>query len=386
MKKFSFFLVFLLAGVPFRGQTTFSCTSAGTTCPCTYGSSFAEYYAGYFADVQTYFSSNTPGLSRNDAQINFTADNSWGAIVPPASGSNASPDTYSTRWSGRIFLAAGTYSFWLTSDDASWFWMGGNALVVNPTSATAFINNGGLHSAATVMSVGIFTSNCLQDFKVHFGEQGGQNRCNLEYACTALGIARQAIPGSAFCPCMSIANLPISLKDFYGIANKDYVTLNWSTASEKNNSHFTVYKSNDGSNWTKLGQKAGALNSTETHNYQMKDAQPDPGLNYYYLTQTDADGTEEKFEVIIVDFSNSNTYIKLYPNPFNDQFTLSSLSEWKSTDQVSVYDALGLPVDIAITQRDKFRMDLDGSALPKGNYVVKIQTLSQVFYKRVVKD
>lgn len=386
MKTFlSAFALFLL-NISGFSQTTFSCTSAGTTCPCTYGTSQAEFYAGYFADNQSYFSANTPSITRGDATINFTADNSWGNIVPPATGSNANPDTYSTRWSGRIFLAAGTYSFWLTSDDASWFWLGGNALVVNPTSGTAFINNGGLHSAATVMAVAIFTADCLQDFKVHFGEQGGQNRCNLEYACSSPAIARQAVPSNVFCPCMSIANLPISLTDFYGVPNKDNIVLRWGTASEQNNLRFNVYKSTDGSKWTELGEQKGSGTTNASKNYQMLDNSPSSGINYYYLSQTDHDGTTKKFDVITVDFSNNSTYIKLFPNPFTDKFSIVSVTEWKSSDVVTVFDALGSPVFVPVSKTNKFNLDLNTTELAKGNYIVKIQTAHQVIIKRLVKE
>ncbi|RZJ88061.1 MAG: hypothetical protein EOO60_11520, partial [Hymenobacter sp.] len=33
---------------------------------------YSEYYAGYFNESPTYFNTNTPGLTRVDAQVNFT--------------------------------------------------------------------------------------------------------------------------------------------------------------------------------------------------------------------------------------------------------------------------------------------------------------------------
>lgn len=386
MKRIIWGAFFFLLTFQFVAQTTFSCTSAGTTCPCTYGSSFAEFYAGYHSENQSYFSTTPVGLSRNDATINYTADNGWGSIIPPASGSAANPDTYSTRWSGRIYLAAGTYTFWLTSDDGSYFWLGGNALVVNPTTANSFINNGGLHSPSTVSSVGIFTTNCLQDFKLHFGENGGNNRCALEYACTSLGIARQAVPSSAFCPCMSVSNLPIELKDFYGTANKDNVVLRWSTASEKDNLRFNVYKSGDGISWVELGSQDGLGSTAKGKNYSILDNSPLQGINYYYLSQTDMDGTVEKFDVITVDFNNTAVYLKLYPNPFNEKFIVSSTTEWQHTDVVSIFNALGLPVNVPVNKINKYNLELNTAGIPKGNYIIKIQSAYQVIVKRMVKD
>jgi len=259
-------------------------------------------------------------------------------------------------------------------------------LVVNPTTATSFINNGGLHSPSTVSSVGIFTTNCLQDFKLHFGENGGNNRCALEYACTSLGIARQAIPASAFCPCMSITNLPIELKDFYGTANKDNVVLRWSTASEKDNLRFNVYKSGDGISWVELGSQDGLGSTAKGKNYSILDNSPLQGINYYYLSQTDMDGTVEKFDVITVDFNNTAVYLKLYPNPFNEKFIVSSTTEWQYTDVVSIFNALGLPVNVPVNKINKYNLELNTTGIPKGNYIIKIQSAYQVIVKKMVKE
>jgi hypothetical protein len=386
MKKTLLFIGLLLSTLPFLSQTTFSCTSAASVCPCGAGGSVAEFYAGYFNDVQTYFTSNSPTITRNDAKIDFTANNSWGSIVPPASNNNTDPNTYSTRWSGRIYLAAGTYSFWLTSDDASWLWLGANALAANPTAASAFINNGGLHSAATVMSVGIFTTNCWQDFKLHFGENSGQNRCNLEYASTGLGISRQAIPGPAYCPCMSNAVLPITLNKFYAYASKDNITVYWKTDTEKNNRLFKVYKSADGLNWSLLGEQPGAGTTYGAREYTMTDPKPLPGITYYYLEQVDADGGSEKFDPVWVDFSRSETYLKLFPNPFQDKFRISASTAWSEGESLEVYNSLGVALDLPVSKADKYTFELNTADLPSGNYIVKIKTAYQVIVRKLVKS
>ncbi len=385
MKKQLLFILFIAYASLFKAQVTLTCTSTTSVCPCGAGGSLAEFYSGYFNDVQSYFTSNTPGITRNDATINFTADNSWGAIVPPAGGSNAQPETYSTRWSGRIYLAAGTYTFWLTSDDGSWMWLGGNALATNPTNGTAFINNGGLHSAATVSAAVTLTDNCWQDFKVHFGENTGQNRCNLEYASTGLGITRQAVPGPAFCPCMSNAVLPVELKEFYGKASRNNVMLYWSTATEKNNQKFTVYKSINGSKWWVLGQQNGAGTSSSTKNYSMMDADPLMGPNYYYLEQTDADGTMKKFEVMMVDFSKSEDYVKLFPNPFEDKLSITSSTEWSDSDSFELYDALGNRLPMPVMRSNAYSIELNTAQLPPGTYLVKIKTSYQVIVRKLLK-
>jgi hypothetical protein len=118
----------------------------------------------------------------------------------------------------------------------------------------------------------------------------------------------------------------------------------------------------------------------------MLDNSPSSGINYYYLSQTDHDGTTKKFDVITVDFSNNSTYIKLFPNPFTDKFSIVSVTEWKSSDVVTVFDALGSPVFVPVSKTNKFNLDLNTTELAKGNYIVKIQTAHQVIIKRLVKE
>ena len=385
MKGPLFLALFIVFVFRFEAQTTYSCSAASTVCGCSSGSVHAEFYATYFNDVQSFFSTTSVTVSRYDAAINYSTNGGWGSIVPPATGSTADPNSFSTRWSGRLSLAAGTYTFWLTSDDASWLWLGGNALAATPSNTTAFINNSGLHSSATVSASAIFTTNCLQDFKLHYGENTGSNICILEYGCTALGIARQAVPSAAMCGCMSNAVLPIELKDFYGNANKDNVMLYWSTATEQNNRLFTVFRSTDGISWSLLGQQSGGGTTESTRKYTMQDNSPLFGTNYYYLTQTDDDGTMKKFDVISVDFSDNNSYLKLFPNPFQDKFMITSSTAWTSADAFELYDSFGMPVNLSWTQTDSYTIEMKTVDLPKGYYTLKIHTAYQVIVKKLVK-
>ncbi|MBL7919052.1 MAG: T9SS type A sorting domain-containing protein [Bacteroidia bacterium] len=363
-------------------QTTFTCSNTTTACACPPGAK-GEYYSGYYADVQTYFTSNAPGLTRTDNVINFNADNIWGAIVPPAGGTLTNPDLYSARWTGSIFIqTAGTYTFYLTSDDASWMWMGSNALVTNPTAATAFINNGGLHSPLTISAVGIFPV-CRMPFKIHFGENGGQNRAVLEYESAALGIPRQVVPQSAYCSCqMSV--LPIELKHFFATVNSDDILIEWVTASEMNNNFFTVFKSADGLNWSSIAEVKGAGNNSSIKEYSVLDTSPNAGINYYYLMQTDHNGNTKKFNMIFADFGNKEGSINLFPNPFNDKVVITSMSEFSDTI-LEVYDVMGKKVNIPFQKQNNFRIELNTSELPKGTYAIKIINLQKVVIKKLLK-
>ncbi|MDQ8005294.1 MAG: hypothetical protein REI64_10875 [Pedobacter sp.] len=85
--------------------------------------------------------------------------------------------------------------------------------------------------------------------------------------------------------------LPVSLITFTAKANKQgAVNLAWSTASEKDNSHFEVARSANGIDFERLDDVKGNGNSNVVRNYSFTDTKPVVGVNYYRLKQVDFDG------------------------------------------------------------------------------------------------
>jgi len=169
----------------------------------------ADYYAGYFADNLGFFS-NPPALTRIDPQLNYTdaytnSATGWGSIIPPANRASSdqaqpdylNPENFSARYRGSIYLAAaGDYTFYLTSDDASYLWVDGGALA--PTAANRLIDNGGLHGPTTRQAT-VTLSAGLHNVLVYFGEKSGGNVLTLEYSGGPTGLARQVVPNAVLC-------------------------------------------------------------------------------------------------------------------------------------------------------------------------------------------
>lgn len=88
-----------------------------------------------------------------------------------------------------------------------------------------------------------------------------------------------------------VTTLPVSLITFTARTNKQgAVNLAWSTASEKDNSHFEVTRSTNGVDFEKLHEVKGSGNSDVVTNYSFTDTKPAVGANYYRLKQVDFDG------------------------------------------------------------------------------------------------
>ena len=97
--------------------------------------------------------------------------------------------------------------------------------------------------------------------------------------------------------------LPVELVSFTGTLLEEQIAvlLKWITASEKNNDYFTVWRSIDGYNWDIINITHGAGISQTILEYIYLDRDPNTGINYYNLSQTDLDGNTEFFVIISVD-------------------------------------------------------------------------------------
>ena len=160
---------------------------------------YAEYFSGFFDDDPAFFTGATAGLVRTDGQVNFPDNDSFGPLTAVAGGSSQNPDLFSLRLRGSLYLATtGSYTFYLTADDAALLWFDNAALENTPARAAATIDNGGSHPARTV-AVTLMLGAGLHNVQLLYGEQTLNNSLVLEYESADLGITRQVVPGNLFC-------------------------------------------------------------------------------------------------------------------------------------------------------------------------------------------
>lgn len=112
----------------------------------------------------------------------------------------------------------------------------------------------------------------------------------------------QGGPGSTVDGPMAWPNvpLPVELSAFKVEALMDVVTAWWTTASERNSSHFVLERSGDLAAWQEAGTLAAAGHSSQPRDYVLEERGVEAGLWYYRLVQKDLDGTEDMSPVIPV--------------------------------------------------------------------------------------
>jgi hypothetical protein len=172
--------------------------------------------------------------------------------------------------------------------------------------------------------------------------------------------------------------LPVVLTEFtaQAVQNRDAL-LNWATASEKNNDHFEVERSFDGTSFAKIGTIAGHGTTATASAYTLTDAgvaAKATGSVYYRLRQVDLDGTATYSPVRSVSFTKAAAPValSLFPNPAQatTQLDLSQLPA-SGSYQVRLLDATGRTV-LATTLAGGLPQPLDVQQLATGTYHVLV--------------
>jgi hypothetical protein len=181
--------------------------------------------------------------------------------------------------------------------------------------------------------------------------------------------------------------LPITLFDFSANCMSSKVAIKWATASEINNSFFSVQKSHDGVEFTDFATIPGAGNSTTILNYSATDNSPYSDITYYRIKQTDYNGNFTYSPLAISQCGTDEFYIvKLYPNQLTQTTTLLFNADFDGPYHISVYDVLGNKVinlnNNAVKGPNQVVMDF--SPLAHSVYLVNIGNGTKFITRKIV--
>ena len=176
--------------------------------------------------------------------------------------------------------------------------------------------------------------------------------------------------GSSFsCNISNLNPLPVELIDFETFQEGESIVLEWATASETNNRHFEIERSEDGIVFETLGVRTGAGNTSDITAYNFMDESPLSGDNYYRLKQVDFDGAFEYSEILVI--KNENTFeLNFYPTLIINNGTLQFESAERVEVLIQVYDLNGrvFKTERLPLEKGSNRLEMDFSFLPKGMY------------------
>jgi hypothetical protein len=176
--------------------------------------------------------------------------------------------------------------------------------------------------------------------------------------------------------------IPVELTSFAAIANGNNVELNWSTATETNNSGFEIQRIQmsevkSQNSWQSIGFVNGKGTTSEPQYYSFTDKNLNAGTYTYRLKQVDFDGSFEYSNEIEVDVLSPDKFVleQNYPNPFNPTTIISWQSPISGHQTLKVYDILGNEVVTLVNEykeAGRYKIEFDASNIPSGIYYYKV--------------
>ena len=195
---------------------------------------------------------------------------------------------------------------------------------------------------------------------------------------------------------------PVELTSFTARYTDGAALLEWNTATEENNSGFSVERLAGTSDmgmmniWQHIGFVSGHGTTTEPQSYAFIDQNPDQGVGTdgivrYRLRQIDFDGRTETLPVVEVVLPNSFVFSleQSYPNPVHASAASATAAFRLPSEQsarLELFDALGRSVSVIADRsfsagRHQLSIPLQG--LRSGIYFYRLTSNGQTLTRRL---
>lgn len=196
-------------------------------------------------------------------------------------------------------------------------------------------------------------------------------------------------PNSAICRIEWDKPLPVELISFTSAVKDNTVTLNWTTASEKNNARFLVERMAEGV-WTDIGMVAGNGTTNNPNSYSFTDKNLNSGIYNYRLKQVDYNGSFEYLNLssaVAIGVPDKFSLAQNYPNPFNPTTTILYGVPNDGLVTMKIYDINGKEVKTLVNEPKTagyYTTVFNASGLSSGVYFYKLTSGNFVIAKKMV--
>ncbi|HLG32605.1 MAG TPA: T9SS type A sorting domain-containing protein, partial [Ignavibacteriaceae bacterium] len=158
---------------------------------------------------------------------------------------------------------------------------------------------------------------------------------------------------------------------------EDGIMLKWTTATETNNSGFSVERSSNNIDFTEITFVEGNGTTTEIKDYSYFDKISEAAVYYYRLKQVDFDGSFYYSNTVQIEINAPKVFIlsQNYPNPFNPSTIISFSLPVDSRVTIDLFNTLGEKVDVIVDSDlsiGHHEINFDASSLTNGVYYYKI--------------
>ena len=232
-----------------------------------------------------------------------------------------------------------------------------------------------------VMATAIYTQK--SKFCVRFGaQQLGLGICNS-------GMRYNSLSFESF-HFTAPSTLPVKLTSFNAALINKKVSLTWTTAQEKNASHFVIERSTSGVEFTDAGIIFTEGNSEIARSYSFKDPFSTSGnsILYYRLKMVDLDGQFQRSTIRIVKLGQSDGKLELqvFPNPVVNELRITIPESWQGKQvvyEVYTHDGQLLKrfTNKNATQTEMINMQF----CAPGTYVIKALNDKEIASQYIIK-
>lgn len=185
------------------------------------------------------------------------------------------------------------------------------------------------------------------------------------------------------------APAPVELLSFeVQVQGARNVLLRWSTASEKDNSRFSIDRSANGIQFERIKDIPAAGNATGNQ-YSWIDTQPLDGTSYYLLSQTDFDGTSTHLGIKALTLDSDSKGLNIQPNPVNSDQLFAAINLSAGFEGIlEILNTDGKRVASASLQLEKGFQTISYplTSLPAGMYILQINDGQMQWVSRFIKQ
>jgi len=316
------------------------------------------------ADVVKVASANTATPTATNISTGLPASGSVSCVALERGNENHMLVTYSNY---------GVNSVWeSTNGGTSWTSVEGNLPDMPVRSAMFNPNNAAQAIVAT--ELGVWSTDLLNAGTTNWGPSNtglANVRTDMLQWRTSDNTVIASTHGRGLFSTTIFSPTPVTWLNFNARQVANHIALDWATGSEHNNKGFDVERSEEGKNFTVIGQVVGAVNSKSIQHYLFKDNNVQPGKKYFYkIKQVDIDGHFDYTNIVVVNMNQSSNFEidKLYPNPFNNQLQVSFGNAYLKGITIDIKNASGKTVYLKKDLDSTQEIVLDLHFLPAGNY------------------
>ena len=174
--------------------------------------------------------------------------------------------------------------------------------------------------------------------------------------------------------------LPVKLKAFSALRNKNLVLLNWNTEFEIESKEFEIQRA-EGNDFRTVGTITSNGNSTTSRHYTFNDKNENVGVTYYRLKNIDLNGKFTYSEIRTVKGLNNVNEVIIFPNPVRSNSKVSVVGA-TANSSIQLLDFSGKVLKNMLS--NSFN-SLDLSSIKNGTYLIRIidKTTNEVVNKKL---